>query len=645
MRTGTQPFKSLYVAALNGERYLVLQPSKNGVPGPRSWSAIAKSDQTAPPDDFEVKLDSFHDGCGYSFGSAPNVCDQSFGWDTSVPGKITTWSAIAAAGYVDMGGSINAGGAQVVPVSQKAYLFGGRYVYRYSAVASGFTMDTGTFIKDFGAGNDPVGRAVIWNNRIYVPMGAAVRWQEYNIATDTWTQGPAAGCFAQFFTIHKDLLVRGVAGANQIATCATTPTTAANWSDFGTTGYLVGSTGSIAYDAKEWNRYLFVKTDTGLYSFTTDLYTASELPSIGPVADPYPFARMGVLGDDVFLPHSSGLFRIKPGRSWRRIGPTQERQTEGAFSTNWGVPYETVGYGERAYVAWVDRLVALEPGLGGRGPYVPHLITVNTGSPGDTPYYGVAVVPGLGTPTDYLCAAQFRASDSKMQLAAWPVSSYGYSPGNDASLYLGTDYTHPTAVAATLRTPRVYQPGMGLAKTWRVFEFWLEVNSSNVAGFQVWASVNEGAYYQLADASGAAATFTTGGFKQAFFPADATAAGNYVALELRVAAKSGGQVAMAATVRSGVLRGLYNPIRGTDLTLSFILGDGEFEDGESMNREPEQQLADLLAIWGQRVSYRDPAGNSGYAAVRSVKYQEQDVPGFEQPTFVAAVTLGIERYS
>lgn len=257
-----------------------------------------------------------------------------------------------------------------------------------------------------------------------------------------------------------------------------------------------------------------------------------------------------------------------------------------------------------------------------------------------TVYYSL---PGNTDTPSYLSVLEVDATRLIATPRIYQLARNGLPVANDPNLSLASS-------GATLYSSRYFRPARGLQKTWDCVETWLEASpATNTPGLQIWASVDEGAAFQLLDENGDAATLRTTGFHQVFFPATAAAVGHYVALQFRVPALGGVEVPVALTFRDTVLRGHYRPLlTETIKDIVIVLDKGQFEDMTGERRSVAKLIADLSELAGPNdgpVPYRSPidavtrTAQIGYCAVLPPRFKEVSFKGFASSALVAVVTL------
>lgn len=198
---------------------------------------------------------------------------------------------------------------------------------------------------------------------------------------DTWTAG-GAGAEARLFTGWQDKLV--LANGNEIRTCSTTPTTAANWApDTADPGYAVGESGSLITDMWSHLRFLMIGKTDGLWTFDENLNTTNELPDLASVVDASNCVGGGYWSGASMIPHKAGFIRFDPGSEYGYVGPEREGALSGNLSRGWGRVAGIAPYGKKVFYTVNDALhqsaalMSLEPPperfRPPRWPLVPHM--------------------------------------------------------------------------------------------------------------------------------------------------------------------------------------------------------------------------------------------------------------------------------
>lgn len=631
------------VAELDGERYHVAQESQAQQAGGRSWSVKLIPNDQVPPQPFTVPMQSFHEGSGFSYAGVPNTYEIANGWDCSTPGLARSWGRHAVG--ADVTHAVNYFGFCQF-YGDNLYVCRGRYVTKYTPSSTPGETWIVADTKDLGVGNH-AGVPIIWSGKLHVPVvvnatGAGTRfWTCTTGSPDTWTQGPADKLCSGLST-YTELLVRWE--GSQLATCADNPTVAANWSDDGLLGsmYQAGDPGEDITGMAEWDRLLLVGKERELISFNENFRSINELPDLkASVPSPENGRGMAYTNGVLLVPNLAGLIRWQPQR-YLGIGPEQEGGLESDISDGYGMTRAIVPNGRMAFFTSYDSLQgkstigAYYPSRGARGPLIPHSHFTSS-----SVLFEDAC---LATVDGKLYLVVLAAAADGLTATPWvydaPLSGLGAATDRNVD--------HATS-SASLKTPRYFAPERGLEKTFGEVRLWAEMSlQSGHPGLQVWASVDGAAFIQLLDGTGAAKTAPTTGAHSYYFPKTAAAVGHYVQLDYRIPALGGGESAVAITLRDMSLRGSYQPDMVMEMTTTFILTKGEFEDRTSNLREPQEQLADLQALAAARTAttpWHDPWGNEGYCQVTSLDWKEIMFKGEEAPTLVAHVVMREEAYA
>lgn len=224
-------------------------------------------------------------------------------------------------------------------------------------------------------------------------------------------------------------------------------------------------------------------------------------------------------------------------------------------------------------------------------------------------------LPAATDTPSYLAAMRIDGARTTTTPWIYALPRAGLHVANDPNL------SRATSAAAYWQTSRYYRPSRFVDKTWVGVEFYAELSpQSNTPGIQVFGIVEDGALVQLLDADGAAATFYTSGHKRVFWPKGTT--GRWAAVRFSVPASSGAEQPVAAAVNEVRILAALEPRPRNRILMSLVLGPGEFPDIASMRRTVATQKADLAALYGQVVPYSAPTGESGYAQVSKVDFEE-----------------------
>lgn len=200
---------------------------------------------------------------------------------------------------------------------------------------------------------------------------------------DTWTRSDNVSVAARTFCVWQKptvgpLLVR--ANANNIATCSTTPTTAANWG----TVQPVGDSGARINALATMGRLLYAGKEDTVWSIDETGQGVMEIPAISQVRDSQNCVGMTEYNGFLLIPHKIGLVHWRPGSSfyssWGIIGAEQEGAYEGERSIGWGSVAGLAPYGKYCYQTVNDLynsmgiVGSLIAGNGGpRGSLTPHM--------------------------------------------------------------------------------------------------------------------------------------------------------------------------------------------------------------------------------------------------------------------------------
>lgn len=660
---GNLPFDNDFVARIDNERYFVMTATKAEGVGGRTWQYEQDTAQDVAPSKLSLPLMSFHEGCGFSYAGVEYVYDYAGhpvttgagdGWDMSVLGRVVTWARHGAGEAATTLSGAPAAPGWLKQVGNYLYMARGRYLSKYSIdTTAGNTWTRPISDFDLGSGNHVPGRIARWNSKLYVPRaadstGVLQRAYEVTVASgttaDTRTLLPSDKT-ARGFRRYKNLIARFV--ANGMATCATTPTTATNWSDDGGVGlYEAPDPGVNITDLVQWGLYVFAPTEDGVWSYTSDDFqTRNEIPAIADSIVPRNNAPAETLNDQILFANDGGAIRWVPGEKWKYVGPNQEGGWEGGLARGWGKVVGIIPNGPATFVVYRDEvnqcgsIVGLYPGKGGRDP-IPqmHFQTANG-------YFGNGCIVTASTGERYLAVIRSNTAGTIASPWIWRLP-LGLDGANDSRV--------PKFVSDTAwRTPRYWAPARNIKKGWRELEFWLTLVASSGAlsstpGLQVWAIVDDGTPFQLNDSSGAPVTIKASGPTRVFLPDDTSGFGHYLQFEFRVPALGVGEHTVSVDIRDLVLRGNFYPRTEQLINATLVLSQGEFEGIGSMARSANQQRADLAALVGDRsqpIPFRDPWGDTGFCTVEKASFKEVQFQGSTESAFIAQVALRVVEYA
>ena len=250
---------------------------------------------------------------------------------------------------------------------------------------------------------------------------------------------------------------------------------------------------------------------------------------------------------------------------------------------------------------------------------------------------------GIGDPGAYLAVLTLDAVKTTCTPVIIKLGRAGLAPANDPSI-------DKAASDAEFKTSRYYAPDRSVSKVYRALTCWLALNpQANTPGVQVWATVDDGAEFQMLDGAGAAAEFTTSGAKRLFFPKTAAAVGHWVQFRVTVPALAGAEVALDATIRNLKVYGVYNPVMTQQVTMALILRQGQHSDGQRELRTPDDQaadLADLAKPQAAATTYKDPeTGEDGYFDVQGPRITEMRFKSGQQTLRTAVVRALVQAYT
>jgi hypothetical protein len=253
-------------------------------------------------------------------------------------------------------------------------------------------------------------------------------------------------------------------------------------------------------------------------------------------------------------------------------------------------------------------------------------------------------VPGIQDPQTYLSVLKVDADRTEVYPAIYRLPRAGYSIANDPSMDRAIS-------GASLWTSRIYEPARYIEKTYRCVEFYAELSpASGTPGFEVWASVDDGDFFQLLDSAGAPATLRRSGPQRVFFPASDVARGRWFQLELRVPELVGDQVPVAVALSNFAVRCNYRPERTEAQSLTLNLGTIPTHRGGSgmERRTPYQKLALLIDLAGPGkppVQLRDALGRDVYVHIIDLDFEEVTKREAEEPALVATIRYRVAEYA
>lgn len=252
---------------------------------------------------------------------------------------------------------------------------------------------------------------------------------------DRWDRADAAVEARTFTTWQKPtvgpVLVR--ANANKVSSCATTPTTAANWG----TEYEVGDTGANITSLSTIGRLLVVGKSDGLWTGDEGSLFQSEISDIHDIFSSHNCEGMRPFGGYLIVPHLIGPIRWRPGSNWRIIGAEQDGQFDGERSSAWGSVSGIAPYGRYAYFTANDTyngkgIVGSWQAPGSeRGPLTPHMHHIFDSFVEDCAVIGLRSQPVVAhTPDTW-------SDDNAVGTTAWSNPSNGGSESAYASAVEG----------------------------------------------------------------------------------------------------------------------------------------------------------------------------------------------------------------
>lgn len=249
---------------------------------------------------------------------------------------------------------------------------------------------------------------------------------------DTWNTGPSGAGTHQFrcFTAFQFKLYG--AQANMIYSCATTPTTDANWSPTAGAGYQVDDPAIEITDLGIYLQYLIVAKADGIFSFDTSLNTVNEVPDLKDAVDNQNGVGLAYSNGSIYAPNRAGLVRWAPG-AYALVGPNQEGGMEPAYSPGWGRAAHVAAFGKYCFVNVNDSLrnqavlASILPPNQQRNPVLPHVHSVQTGAA-----EGLAVISLFTQPIAPQAMTTY-ADNAGIGSVTWTIPGGGPTPANPAS--------------------------------------------------------------------------------------------------------------------------------------------------------------------------------------------------------------------
>lgn len=637
------PFSENQVVKLNGKPYFVVTPNQAGhAAAGRRWQVQRVPAQDSPPKDIAIPLNTYHEGSGFSYAGLAGVFDYCDGWCAQTPGRLTTWAQLATGASTTL--AATAPKPWLIGASAGYfYMAFGRYVSKYLINLAGGTWAKVGADHDLGATNVIAGRPAAWGGKIYFPVQSSAGVTQVfaeltpgGAGADAWAAGPV-GAEASVFTTWKALLVR--ANANNVYTCAISPLTAGNWS----ASSAVDNSQFPIIDLKVYDHYVMVRNTRGYWSFDENLNTIDELPDLESNVSTVTGMGMCYSNGYEIVPHVSGLVRWRP-QAWQNVGPEQEHGLEGDISQGWGPTAEVTPYGQWFFTAQNDSyhgtgaILSYGPGRGSRGPLIPHCHHQCTGTFG-----ALTILSDATDAQSVLIAAQVSTDGLTATPWAYALPRAGMTATDDPSVGKAVQLK-------TFYTSRHTDPSRDEQKTYRTYECWVDASPTGATtpGLQVWAAVNNGAFFQLLDATGAAMTVTSTGPQRFFFPKTSASVGNFVQLKYVVPAMPAGGVLASYGVRDGVIRASVRPLTKDAISTAFTLDSVRLSGGELDPRTVQQMEADLKALSGPNpapVPYVGPNGETGYVTVTALKFDEVMFKEGSVPIKVATLLLEVQDYS
>jgi hypothetical protein len=253
-------------------------------------------------------------------------------------------------------------------------------------------------------------------------------------------------------------------------------------------------------------------------------------------------------------------------------------------------------------------------------------------------YYSVG---GVSDPGSFLAVITLDATRTEATPFIYKLPRSGMPAANDPNI--------SKAISdASFTTARYSVPTRNTQKEYRSVELYVDLEPElDIPGLQMWASVEDGEFFPLLDADGAAATPTLSGHEEVFFPTTAGSIGRWVQLRPTVPALAGDEVAVAVDLRDVTIHGAWLPKKTEEITAVVVLKEGgQHQDGYTDPRSLAEQKADLEALDSPRetgagpVVLRDPITRTeGRCVVTNVTLRPMRFKDAHEETYVAVITM------
>lgn len=318
-----------------------------------------------------------------------------------------------------------------------------------------------------------------------------------------------------------------------------------------------------------------------------------------------------------------------------------------AKSGQWSMTATTAVYGS-ATDLWGTTWTAAQVNASDFGFVLSAVVTNGTAQLNNAKMYVFYEVSGVSDPGSFLAVITLDADRTTATPYIYKLPRAGMPAANDPFIAKANS-------DATFETARYFAPARNTQKEYRSVEFYPELSPENTStvGFQMWAAVDDGAFFPLLDEVGATATIRFSGHQELFFPASATSIGRWVQLRPTLPAAAEGELPVAVTLRDITIHGAWLPKMTEEIQATLVLKEGgQFEDGYTDTRTVAQQLADLDALQDPRVtgagpvSLRDPIKREeGRCVITGVTLKPVRFKERHEDTWIAIVSMRKALYA
>ncbi|MFA7296269.1 MAG: hypothetical protein WC211_03660 [Dehalococcoidia bacterium] len=315
---------------------------------------------------------------------------------------------------------------------------------------------------------------------------------------------------------------------------------------------------------------------------------------------------------------------------------------ERAEAGSWGTTAATVVYGTSIDMHGL----ALTPASFNAGDFGVAIQATITSGTAHVEYVGdfevFYTLPGSGERSSVLIELH---SDDETQETA---TLYGYRLPADG-LTASSDPRVEHAVSdAVIRLSREFRPNRNVQKTWRSIEFYVDMSpSSGTVGFEMWASINDGAAFALLDENGDTLNVQASGTYEAFLPADAVASGLWIQPLPTIPAITGALLPVSVTLRDIILHGAWTSKMTDEVRAIVVLDKASTSDAMAGSTgTPMRVLRALRALAGPRdagalpITMHDPEiGEDTRCIVTEFSYRRVRFTGGVEPYYIVFLTL------